>query len=257
MKVLQLQQNSPEWEEYRLGKSGGSDAGKLYPYSKPSAPLTKAFLAKLDIPFGERESIESMLIKLNPEQLGELKAEQPKLDEFYRIVAERVARPITPNDYEDRLDGRPFSMMERGHILEPEALEMFEKVSGKKLDKGSVVWERSDNPLSYVSPDGGGTVKGKVTFAAEVKCPESHKMIRAWHENQYPQEYSKQIVKYFVVNDDLEVLYFVLYTDVIPALPILIFEVHRKDIKSEIEEYKSFEDAILKQVDELVGRLTF
>ena len=31
-------------------------------------------------------------------------------------------------------NGEPFTMMARGHILEPEAIEAFEKKTGKKVD---------------------------------------------------------------------------------------------------------------------------
>lgn len=232
MKVIEISQNSEEWLEFRLGKSSGSRAGKLI----PSPRMTKALEA------------------LTPEELGEYKADLEKKDEFYKLVAERVARPITPNDYVDRLEGQKFSMMARGHILEPEALMAFEAQTGLKTIKRSVVWQSDDDPNSIISPD--AEIEGK-NEAVEVKCPDSHVIIRAWHEGQYPKEYKWQVVKYFSTNENLEKLHFVLYTDVMPALPILIFEIDREDVFGEIAEYIAFEQSILEQVNDMVEKLSF
>lgn len=269
MQVLQFEKNSEAWLEFKLGKAGGSDASKLLPKVQPPKDLTAEYVARLGLKTSEPTptksdpdkekslSVEAMLSQLTQAQLGVLKALQPKKDEFYRLIAERVARPITPNDYEDRLNGQKFSMMARGHILEPEAIALFEEKTGKKTDKGCVVWQRDDNPNSILSPDAPITTNGKATEAVEVKCPDSHVMIRAWHEKAYPEEYEEQALKYFVNNDDLETLYLTLYTDVIPALPILIFEIRRKDVKDDIEMYRAFEDEILRQADELAAKLAF
>lgn len=265
MKIINIPQNTEEWQEFRLGKSGGSGLGKLYPASKPNKTelveyckangieYTKPAPTKKDIDKRSDMTIDEILEQLTSEQLGEMKAQGDKKDAYYKLVAERVARPITPNDYEDRLDGQKFSMMVRGHILEQEAVEEFEKRNSVKVHTDSVIWQRDDNESSIVSPD---AVIGD-TRAVEVKAFDTHRIIRAYDENTYPAECHEQIVKYFIVNEKLETLHFVMYTDVMPSLPYLQFDITREDVADDITELTAFEDAILKQVDELAERLAF
>ena len=193
---------------------------------------------------------------LEPEELAELKlAGEPK-ERFYEIIAERVARPITPNDYIDRLGGAPFSMMERGHILEPEAIAMFEERTGKKVDDESVVWISDYDDNAYVSPDGVITNKdGKATEAIEVKCLSSAKVVKAFLEKKYPKEYAPQVLKYFMVNDDLEVLHLVIYTDAIPGLDIQIFDIKREEMEQQYTEAKVFEKVILQRINKAAEKI--
>jgi hypothetical protein len=210
------------------------------------------------IDFNEKASVERLSVLLSNEQLGRMKADQDKKDQFYKIVAEKMARPITPNDYVDDLCGEKFSMMARGHILEKKAIAKFTEVTGIKTDCKEVVWIRDDNQDSYVSPDAPITDDNGVIVAnVEAKCPDSHVMIRAYDEGRYPEEYQEQILKHFIVNKDQQIQYLIMYTDVIPSLEYLLFEVHRKDVVDTIEIYESFENEILKQVNELAGRLAF
>lgn len=256
MKILRLLQNSPEWDEYRKGKIGGSKLGKLYSRIMPSKQLILGFAESRGYEVNPKSKIEDIVSQFTWHEIGELKSLQPDKDEFYRILAERVARPITLNDY-DMPEGVAPSMMNRGHLLEPEAIALFEKTTGKKVDTQDIVWESDFNQSVYVSPDGSIEKDGKYTEAVEVKCPDTHVILRAWHEGKYPDEYREQVRQYFIVNDDLEKLYFVLYTDVMPALPIVIFEVTREEVKDDIEEFTAFETEKVKQLEALVERLTF
>lgn len=257
MKVLKLQQNSEEWLEFREGKSGGSEFHKLYPKVNPKKDIVLRKLEADGIEHSPQSSVEALLGLLTPEQKGQVKALQEWKDEVYKLIAQRVARPITPNDYLEDLDGQPFNMMARGHILEPQAVAKFEEVTGIKTDTESVVWVRDDNDASYVSPDASVTKGGKVKISAEMKCPDSHVIIRAWHEERYPEDYHAQAVKHFIVNKDLEKHYICLYTDVMPALPFVMFCIKREDVETEIRELESFENAILEQVNEIAERLAF
>lgn len=264
MKVLKIQQNSEEWLEFRKGKSGGSEFKDLW---IPGYPLKSKIIAELEKdgqplpPEDKKLAVADLAGMLEPEELAELKlAGEPK-ERFYEIIAERVARPITPNDYIDRLGGAPFSMMERGHILEPEAIAMFEERTGKKVDDESVVWISDYDDNAYVSPDGVITNKdGKATEAIEVKCLSSAKVVKAFLEKKYPKEYAPQVLKYFMVNDDLEVLHFVIYTDVIPGLDIQIFDIKREEMEQQYTEAKVFEKVILQRINkasEKIENLSF
>lgn len=259
--------NAPHLDEFRLGKSSGSRANKLMPAGMPIKDTVIMFAeskgykttelapTKADPSKVKQLSIEAITSQFTYSDIGELKALDSKKDEFYRLVAEKVARPITPNDYTDRLpEGHEFSMMARGHLLESEAIAAFEEKTGLKTLKRSVIWQSSDNPESILSPD--AEIDG-ANEAVEVKAPDSHVIVRAYHENAFPKEYHWQRIKYFVTNEKLEKLYSVLYTDVMPALPIMIFELTREEVQEDIEQFRAFENSILIQANKLVEELSF
>lgn len=244
MKVLKLQQNSKEWLELRKGKSGGSQFKDLY---IPGLPLKSKIVAKLEefqsLPAADKKlTVKELAGMLEPSELVELKLEMDPKKQYCEMIAERVARPITPNDYVDELNGEPFSMMARGHILEPKAIAAFEEKTGKKCDEDSVVWVSDYDENAYISPDGCITDEdGKVTEAVEVKCLSSPEIVEAYLTDEYPKEYQPQVLKCFMVNDDLEVLHFAMYTGLIPGLELQIFDIKREEVADQIEEARTFE----------------
>ena len=143
MILLKIDQNTEEWDEFRKGKSGGSAFGKLY--------------------------------KVNGRTNDAIK------DQFFVMLAERVARPMTPNDYADKIpEGVPFSWALRGHILEPEAAKLFSERYKIPLVDG-YVWANDKNIASYVSPDRAIFGKdGKLSEAVEIKCLSSEKVLKVW-----------------------------------------------------------------------------
>lgn len=225
MIIIDLEQNSEEWVEYRKGKSGGSAFGKMY--------------------------------KVNGRTNSELR------DQFFTMLAERVARPMTPNDYADRVpDDVTFSWAVRGHILEPDAAKAFELETGLKLDAGNV-WASDYTYNSYVSPDRVVTSDdGKIREAVEIKCLSSEKVLKVWWDKKHLEadksdfwaipsnEYKAQVLKYFMVNDDLETLYWVVYTDLIPKLELQILKIKRADVANWIEDAKKVEKHYLEELDE-------
>lgn len=253
VKVLQIPQNTPDWETFKQGKSGGSSFKDLYSSRDITKAVAVEYLQSKGVEIDPKAKAGEVLEMLTAEDIGKLKSLGDKKDAFYKLAAGRLARKINPEDYEERLDGKKFSMMERGHILEPDAITEFEKRNKVKVDKESIVWQRDDNEYSILSPDG---VVGK-DRAVEIKCLEAHRMIRAFDENTYPAEFHGQIVKYMLTNENIDVVCFVMYTDVMPSLPYLQFDIKRSDIEQDIIEYKAFEDSILEQVSELVERLAF
>ena len=258
MKVIKLQQNTEEWLEFRKGKSGGSEFKDLYIAGYPQKAKIVEFLEREQplSPADKRATVDVLAAMLEPSELAELKLEAEPKKRFYEIVAERVARPMTPNDYADRLNGQPFSLMARGHILEPEALAAFSEKTGKKLDEESVVWVSDYSDNIYISPDGSITDKNdKVREAVEVKCLTSPEVIKAYDQGHYPKEYEPQVLKYFIVNEDLETLYFVIYTDLIPGLELQIFEIRRNEIEDKLAEAKAFEIAVMSKVDALAQKI--
>ncbi len=271
MTVLPLQQNSEEWLEFRKGRSGGSEFKKLW---TPGLPLKSKIIEKLEEdeplpPADKRLTAPELAAMLTPEELAELKlAADPKMG-YYEIIAGRTSRPITPNDYVDRLNGEPFSMMARGHLLEPEALQAFSEKTGKHIHSQSCVWVKGDNDKIYISPDGVVCTKDEMekpveqiipTEAVEVKCLGNAEIIKAYLTGRYPQEYEPQVLKYFIVNKKLKTLYFIMYTDTTPGLELQIFEVHREDVEKRLAEAEAFEVAVMKLIDrdaEKIERLGF
>lgn len=248
-----MQQNSPEWYEFRLDKIGGSSST----YLTPSSPLKSDIISALEmkgIDFYPSDSRENLAKLLPVDKMVQLMLDKDHKDEFYKLLAHRVSRPITPNDYVDKLDGRPFTMMRRGHILEPEAIEAASKELGVEFVGGDSVWVSDMHPSLYVSPDAHNKDN---TVAVEVKCLDTYKHLRAWHEKEYPKQYTKQAIKYFGVNEKLEILYFVLYTDVVPSCPILIFEIKREDVEEEIQVLMTYEASVVGELDKLALELTF
>lgn len=258
MKLRKIEQRSEDWYEYRKGKSGGSEFKDLW---IPGLPLKAKMIEYLEkdgqlLSPEDKRTSEDLAALLEPEELAKLKLDSDPKRKYYEIIADEVARPLTPNDYVDKLNGREFSMMARGEILEPEAREAFEKATGKKLDADTDIWEDEDNPNIYISPDGYITdTDGKIHEAIEIKCLSSWEIIRAWKTQSYPKEYEPQALKYFMVNPDLEVLHFVLYTDLIPGLDIQIFDIKREEVKDRLAEAMVFESAVMELIKKDINKI--
>lgn len=231
MKIIELDQNSEEWFHYRLGKSGGSNFGKLFKTSGRGNDKVR--------------------------------------DYAYTLLAERVARPMTPNDYLDdmpeEMKGMPFSWAIRGHILEPRVADLFSKKYNLVLSEGKV-WEDEDAKESYVSPDRSIVGQdGKIKEAVEIKCLSTDKVLKVWADSMSKSafeaipnnDYQAQVLKYFMINKDLEKLYWVVYTDLIIDHPdfMVVLEIKREDVISMVEDAKKVEIATLLYVDNLENKL--
>lgn len=160
---------------------------------------------------------------------------------FYDLIAERVA---IPSDDE--------SPMDRGIRLEEEAIQRFEKETGKKVDMSLVLWVSDENESIAVSPDG---FIGK-TEAVEVKCLNSASHLEATLTNEIPSEFEFQILQYFIVNPNLTTLYFIFYDPRIPNKDFFFFTINREDKESEIELYRQEQIKILAEVEKIVLELT-
>lgn len=181
--------------------------------------------------------------KITGTKLGKLisKRNGNKLIGFYELIAERLAIP--PDDE---------NCMDRGNRLEEEAVKRFEKETKKKVNMDKVLWTRDDNPGIGISPDGS---IGK-TEALEIKCLGSARHIEALLTGEIPKDYHEQVLQYFIVNDDLKKLYFIFYDPRIIAKDYFSFEVDRKSVQAEVSEYLNTELDILKEIDEIVSKLS-
>lgn len=169
------------------------------------------------------------------------KRDKKPLRGFFELIAEDIAIPHDGENY-----------MDRGKRLEVQALERFEEITGKKVNKDLVLITRKDNPKIGYSPDG---LIGK-TEDAEAKCLNSALHIEAWYKREVPNDYREQMIQGFVVNDKLKKRYMIFYD---PRMPMDFFyiEINRKDVKEEIKAQLEMQLEVLKMVEELKSKLTF
>lgn len=261
MKILTFKEKI-FWFAAREGKITGSRAGDLHNAGGPTKDmLTTILLAyKIEPPkSAKKEELEAMVDKLGPEARAQINSMLPKKLAFYELVAERLGVPAD--------DEFP---MERGTRLEKEAIERFRKETGKEVDDSLLMWLREDNPGIAISPDGVIVPKKKsvkITEACEVKCLKSSLHIKAYIENKIPEEYEDQALHYFVVNDDLKTLYFILFDprfDMFRGtesrkkpLDYIVFELHREKLAEQIKTRLAEQIAVLEEVDKIVNDLTF
>jgi putative phage-type endonuclease len=204
VQIVNLEQGSDEWFDYRKGKISGTMLADLYS-------------------------------KRGNRKLG-----------FYELIAERLA--LDPDD-ENR--------MERGLRLEDEAAELFAQQTGKKLEVVGVC-VHDKYPSIINSPD--RLIKGKsgkYTEAVEIKCLSPSRHLQAVIENEVPDEFEAQKLQYFIVNPDLEKLYFVFYDPRIPTVPLHSVEVTREELGDTPERYLKFQLEQLEEVDKIIERLAF
>lgn len=207
MKIIDVNQNTPEWLETRRGKISGTVLGDVYS-------------------------------KRGTRKIG-----------FYQIIAERLG--LDPDD-ENRMD--------RGLRLEEEALDIFSKEM--KLGKTTTI-ERPGICISSFSNDvmnsPDALLKSELgyTGAVEVKCLSPARHLQAVIENKVPPEFESQVIQYFVVNDELLVLYVVFYDPRIPSVPFHVIKVNRVDVEDKIEFFKEWQLNTLKEIDEIIESLTF
>lgn len=205
MKILNIEQRSDEWFNFRKGKISGTMLADLYS-------------------------------KRGGRKIG-----------FYELIAESLA--IDPDD-EDRMD--------RGLRLEDEAIELFAAKYKKNVERVGVC-QNEQYPQIINSPDGLIKKKGSDFYpeAVEVKCLSPARHLQAVIENQVPAEFEAQKIQYFIVNPNLEKLYFVFYDPRIVSVPLHIIEVTRKELGDLPEKYLQFQVDQLKEVKEIIERLAF
>lgn len=160
---------------------------------------------------------------------------------FYTLIAEQVAVPHNGEN-----------VMDRGKRLEEEAIERFNKETGKKAKYELVLCVRDDNDAIAYSPD---ALIGK-TEDVEVKCRSSALHLEAWMTQKVPSEYESQIIQGFVVNDSLKTRYMAFYD---PRMPLDFFyiTIERKDVQKKVDEYLTLEKEVLAKIEQIKIELTF
>lgn len=258
MKILDLEQRSQEWLDFHEGRISGSSA-KDYSSVRyiPKAELVE-FAESKGHDFPKNLTMDNIRAMLTEDELNELYANVQINDSIYKLIAQRIAKPINPNDY-TLPEGATYSAMLRGQILEEEARELISEKLGKEIIPGRV-WQSEENEYMICSPDGEIVDDtGKVSEAVEIKCLDSWKVVKAYYEKHPPLDYEAQIIQYFLVNENLQKLYFCIYSDVFtnPDLELQIFELKREDYREKIELTGRVQNATLGLVEREVQKLMF
>lgn len=258
MKILDLEQRSQEWLDFHEGRISGSSA-KDYSSVRyiPKAELVE-FAQSKGHDFPKNLTMDNIRAMLTEDELNELYANVQINDSIYKLIAQRIAKPINPNDY-TLPEGATYSAMLRGQILEEEARELISEKLGKQIIPGRV-WQSEENEYMICSPDGEIVDDtGKVSEAVEIKCLDSWKVVKAYYEKHPPLDYEAQIIQYFLVNENLQKLYFCIYSDVFtnPDLGLQIFELKREDYREKIELTGRVQNATLGLVEREVQKLMF
>ena len=260
MKILDLEQRTQEWLDFHEGRISGSSA-KEYSSVRyiPKAELVE-FAKSKGYEFPKNLTMDNIRAMMTEDELNELYANVQLNDSIYKLIAQRIAKPINPNDYADRIpEGATYSAMLRGQILEEEARELISEKLGKRIIPGRV-WQSEENEYMICSPDGEIVDDtGKVSEAVEIKCLDSWKVVKAYYEKHPPLDYEAQIIQYFLVNENLQKLYFCIYSDVFtnPDLGLQIFELKREDYREKIELTGRVQNATLGLVEREVQKLMF
>jgi len=142
--------------------------------------------------------------------------------------AKLIAKLLAEEGTEQVKLGKTTDEMARGLAEEDYGIKLFEEKFGKKVDKVGLC-VHDDKDWLVLSPD--GLIKdehGKYSEAVEIKSPNSetaiyYQMLQKIDNKQLgitpakapflgvPAEYKWQVVHYFIVNDDLKTLYFLVY----------------------------------------------
>lgn len=175
----------------------------------------------------------------------------------YELLAEKVAL---------EKDGEP--ERDRGLRLENEALLLTAEKYGIELNVDPGMWLTDDGKLA-VSPDACEPGE-KPAFAAEAKCLDSKNHLQGvlndyaskQLDNYNPikslkigtSDYTAQVTQYFVINPDLEIVYFTLYDDrvVLENVMHYVIEIKREHVQEFIEGQEAYERDALSRVDEMI-----
>jgi len=141
--------------------------------------------------------------------------------------------------------------MDRGHRLEPIALEVYGKQIKKKITNELVIWVRDNDDNIGLSPDG---IISK-TEAVEVKCLNGATHLEVLLTQKIPTGYLFQAYQYFIVNDDLKKLHVIFYNPSLKAKQLHTIIIARAAIQEEINKYLEYQRNTITEIDETVARL--
>ncbi len=158
--------------------------------------------------------------------------------------------PITPIFQNDA--------MIRWTMLEPIAREEYEKLTNQVVDELGFCVHDTRKYLG-LSPDWFiKDITGEYTKAIEIKCLGTKNHLKAIIEWKIPKGYEPQVENYFLVNEKLEELDFVMFNpDVyLPHLKMYIINIKRADIQKNLDARWPKLDEFAKLWEETINLLT-
>lgn len=185
---------------------------------------------------------------------------------FWDIIGEKMAIAA---------DGE--SPMDRGHRVEPDALAAAGQILGLEFDTDPGMWISDLDDDMGVSPDGAEPVEGDAlpTYGGEVKSLSSGNHLRFIYEDRIARQlpdynpidsvpneekhyFRDQVIQYFVINEKLETMYFILHDDriVVDHLVTYIITIKRSDIAHLIEDNTNMQFEALMQINKIVAELS-
>ena len=176
---------------------------------------------------------------------------------IYELLAEKVA--ISK-------DGEP--ERDRGLRLENEALLLTQEKYDLDFELDAGMWFSDDMKLA-VSPDA-SEIGDKPTYAGEAKCLDTKNHLQAilndYEAKKLPgysplnslkigtSDYTTQCLQYFVINKDLDTLYFTLYDDRMALENIMhyVIAIKREHVAEFIDSQELYERDALVKVDKMI-----
>lgn len=176
---------------------------------------------------------------------------------IYELLAENVSIAK---------DGEP--ERDRGLRLENEGLTLTAQKYGLKLNLDPGMWLSDDGKLG-VSPDAAED-SDNPTYAAENKSLDSKNHLQAiindWTARKKPDynpldslkiatsDFTAQAIQYFVVNPNLDTLYFGLYDDRVALENVMhyVIKIKREHVAEYIDGQEAYERDALAKVDEMI-----
>lgn len=235
-----------DWEKGRKGRITGSGLGDVVSTAAYTKDAICEELTLLDIPFTKYQKKEELEALLPEESKVRLEKNAPRKIGYYKIVADRLKVDEDRNFSE--------SPMDRGTRLESESMKKLSENLGRPVDTSLVIWERDDDKNISCSPDG---ILSEIE-CAETKSLSSEKHIKAYLTQQIPEEYEEQVIQHFIVNENLQMIFFCMYDPSIGfGLDFFYIEITRGEVEEQVQKYLETERWMLAEIDEIVMRLTF
>jgi len=248
MQIVEIEQRSEEWHELRKGKITGTGLGEIWSARAYTRKDITDMLDMTGVEYSKKFTLAELEDKLPDDARIQLLKNAPRKLGFYKLIADQLS---LDRDDENRMD--------RGLRLEVDAREWFEATYNKKVEEVGMCLSDVD-PRIANSPDGlirKSPKSKKFTEAIEIKCLSPERHIQAIVENQVPEEFWAQKMQYFVVNPDLEKLYFVFHDPGIAAIPFHVVEVTREELGDWPERLLQFQIAQLELIEEIVEKISF
>jgi putative phage-type endonuclease len=179
-----------------------------------------------------------------------------RITAMYENLGESLKVGVDSDEYE--------SPIARGNRLEPEAREAYELQTGRIVDEIGFAEHETENQLGN-SPDGLVGDDG----AIEIKCPEHTNYMRYWLNleeidgriayvginKEIPKDYLWQVAQYFLVNEKLQWLDFIVYNPDITVYPMHVIHVTREDMQPSIDALLSKELTFIEDKQNILGNI--